>query len=338
MLYWAHTYIYIQIHIHIACTKIPIQWLGFNTSWSTWEPLRHLDKCQRKIEQFYRDRRREQVCSIGATGNDHSNDSDEESTHTVTNADAANTGAILANSAGGGIQVRMGAQCAVCNGKAMCAEDLDEDPMVQCNTCQLYTHLACYRVELGTIGSSSSSSAEERKRNRSRKNNAGSSTVSTWTCDTCKPENHGMAVSCIYCPVKCGLFKQTDMGHGMSQRWAHVTCSTWLPGPFFSEGEDRIMDTNINFPSLNPKARLNLACQICNLKKVGLCIQCTQKRCKKAFHVECARLAGFPLEIHEDESKFICPAQKCVQCACIYLHSVNIVLCVCISTCVYLCV
>ena len=51
-----------------------------------------------------------------------------------------------------------------------------------------------------------------------------------------------------------------------------------------------------------PSSRLNLLCVLCK-DRVGVCIQCSDKTCKDAFHVTCAFKHGLEMRaIIEDEN------------------------------------
>lgn len=113
--------------------------------------------------------------------------------------------------------------------------------------------------------------------------------------------------ACLLCPTEGGAFKQTSMGH-----WAHLLCAIWIPevgvgNSVWMEPIDGIEGISrqrwrlvrVVFPLyFQPFVKFEIRCcwfQKCSLcrMKVGACIQCDNKSCYTAFHVSCAREAGY---------------------------------------------
>lgn len=72
-------------------------------------------------------------------------------------------------------------------------------------------------------------------------------------------------------------------------KWVHLSCATWIPGPIVTP------KTAVRLNKMDEK-RFTLQCIIC-FKKDGACMQCQSSRCQIAFHIECARRAGYCMEI-----------------------------------------
>ena len=121
----------------------------------------------------------------------------------------------------------------------------------------------------------------------------------SWYCLICKLQNTSR--DCLLCPVKEGILKPANdlFSDNIkdSTQWVHLTCSLWIPELNVSF-ENR---AEVNFKRINPK-RYRLRCTIC--KVTGkCCIQCANKDCKVAFHVECARSSGYCLNKIENKGR-----------------------------------
>jgi hypothetical protein len=75
--------------------------------------------------------------------------------------------------------------------------------------------------------------------------------------------------------------------------WVHLSCSFWLPELSFEN--DILREPIAGLESIDNK-RYKLLCSICKRKGIGCCVQCAKGKCQTAFHVECARLAGYYME------------------------------------------
>ncbi|OON17600.1 hypothetical protein X801_06561, partial [Opisthorchis viverrini] len=67
-------------------------------------------------------------------------------------------------------------------------------------------------------------------------------------------------------------------------RWCHISCALWVPEVGF--GDVELMEPVVRLENI-PQARRNLLCSICR-SRYGAPIQCSNKKCKVAFHVTCA--------------------------------------------------
>ncbi|KAF8988485.1 putative PHD type zinc finger protein with BAH domain-containing protein [Haplosporangium bisporale] len=82
--------------------------------------------------------------------------------------------------------------------------------------------------------------------------------------------------------------------------WAHILCAVWIPEPTF-----------VNVDALSPvesigkirNERWKQVCSLCKQKK-GACIGCGEG-CKKAFHVTCARDAGYEIAFEMQPAKSV---------------------------------
>eukprot|EP00158_Paraphelidium_tribonemae_P006190 Partr_v1_DN27720_c0_g1_i1_m67574 putative PHD finger protein len=142
--------------------------------------------------------------------------------------------------------------CSICQD----GEVDNSNAIVFCDGCNVAVHQECYGVPYIPEGQ--------------------------WLCRKCmvSPEK---PVSCLFCPVEGGAFKQTS-----TNRWAHLMCSLWIPELFIS---NPVYMEPIEGVNLIPKSRWKLICSICR-QKHGACIQCTKPTCFTAYHVTCARKAG----------------------------------------------
>lgn len=127
----------------------------------------------------------------------------------------------------------------------------DNNEMVFCDGCDICVHQACYGIQTIPEGS--------------------------WLCRPC-----GLNVKpvCILCPNTDGAMKSTRSG----MKWAHVSCSLWIPEVGIGCVEKMEPITKI---SQIPPSRWALICCLCK-ERIGACIQCSVKTCKTAFHVTCA--------------------------------------------------
>ncbi|KAJ2908436.1 hypothetical protein GGI21_002888, partial [Coemansia aciculifera] len=150
--------------------------------------------------------------------------------------------------------------CGICG-----EEECDNtNAIVFCDGCNLAVHQDCYGVPYIPEGQ--------------------------WLCRKCmlSPDT---AVSCQLCPQRGGAFKKTS-----TNKWAHLLCALWIP-------EVGIANTVYMEPidSLDqiPRSRWKLNCNLCH-RKVGACIQCSQKQCMTAFHATCARKARLSMTVRAD--------------------------------------
>ncbi|KAG0326963.1 putative PHD type zinc finger protein with BAH domain-containing protein [Dissophora globulifera] len=123
-----------------------------------------------------------------------------------------------------------------------------------------------------------------------------------WNCDTCQ-NNQNPTCSTNYKCVLCT--KTSDQGPQALKRttgnnWVHILCAVWIPEITF-----------VNVETLSPvesvarirQERWKQACSLCK-QKAGACISCGEG-CKKAFHVTCARDAGYQIAFEMQPTKNI---------------------------------
>eukprot|EP00899_Mesostigma_viride_P005814 jgi/Mesvir1/15233/Mv06459-RA.1 len=154
-------------------------------------------------------------------------------------------------------------QCSVC----LRDEEVDDNYMLQCDSCRIMVHMQCYGEQRPPDGS-------------------------PWMCARCLL---GSAVSphvrCCVCPVLGGALKPTS-----DFRWVHVACALWVPELFFDDAERLEGITGVDKID---KSRYKLKCSVCRLQGVGVCIQCEERTCYAAFHPLCCLGAGYFMEVVE---------------------------------------
>ncbi|KAJ2008588.1 hypothetical protein H4R26_000061 [Coemansia thaxteri] len=150
--------------------------------------------------------------------------------------------------------------CAICG-----EEECDNtNAIVFCDGCNLAVHQDCYGVPYIPEGQ--------------------------WLCRKCmlSPDT---AVSCLLCPQRSGAFKKTT-----TNKWAHLLCALWIPEVGIS---NTVYMEPIDSVDQIPRSRWKLYCNLCH-RKVGACIQCSQRQCVTAFHATCARRARLSMTVRAD--------------------------------------
>jgi len=137
------------------------------------------------------------------------------------------------------------------------AEDGNE--IIFCDACNMCVHQHCYGVPDIPEGN--------------------------WLCNPC---SRGiLAPPCCLCPNKTGAMKRIKD----SYEWIHVICAWWIPEVKIEDSKyiERITKDKI------PSNRWHLSCYICR-EKGGACVQCSVKRCVRAYHVTCAVKDGLEMK------------------------------------------
>ncbi|GAA6024158.1 hypothetical protein JCM11491_001018 [Sporobolomyces phaffii] len=150
-------------------------------------------------------------------------------------------------------------KCAICDD----GECENSNAIVFCDGCNLAVHQDCYGVPYIPEGQ--------------------------WLCRKCtvSPDK---AVDCVFCPQPFGAFKQTTTGH-----WGHLLCAIWIPETGVS---NTVYMEPIDGVENVPKSRWKLNCYLCK-KKLGACIQCSNRNCYTAYHVTCAREFGLEVRMKQ---------------------------------------
>mmetsp|Transcript_12803 Transcript_12803/g.19822 ORF Transcript_12803/g.19822 Transcript_12803/m.19822 type:complete len:249 (+) Transcript_12803:2743-3489(+) len=80
--------------------------------------------------------------------------------------------------------------------------------------------------------------------------------------------------------------------------WAHLSCSMWMAGPEVTP------KTPVKMNKMD-YSKFNIGCVICGKKGVnmGAAVKCCKSECSIQFHVECAKRAGYCMEIERVEKK-----------------------------------
>uniref|UniRef100_A0A183BZP1 PHD-type domain-containing protein n=1 Tax=Globodera pallida TaxID=36090 RepID=A0A183BZP1_GLOPA len=114
-----------------------------------------------------------------------------------------------------------------------------------------------------------------------------------WLCRRCQM-SPSIPVDCALCSCTSGAFKQTSDG-----RWAHVVCAIWLNEVHFG---NTVFLEPVEGVGFSIKRRRKLTCLICK-RKVGACLQCSNKACVRSFHATCARYAGMKMVVKESRAR-----------------------------------
>ncbi|XP_020886336.1 protein Jade-1 isoform X2 [Arabidopsis lyrata subsp. lyrata] len=158
-----------------------------------------------------------------------------------------------------------GIMCVVCQ-----STDGDpSNPIVFCDGCDLMVHASCYGNPL-----------------------VKAIPEGDWFCRQCiSSKNREKLFSCCLCTTKGGAMKPTNDG-----RWAHITCALFVPEVYFEDPEGREGICCREIPSKRWKDR----CYLCKVRR-GCVIECSEMRCKLAFHVTCGLKEDLCIEYREDK-------------------------------------
>ncbi|KAF9093185.1 putative PHD type zinc finger protein with BAH domain-containing protein [Mortierella sp. GBA35] len=160
--------------------------------------------------------------------------------------------------------------CAVCDSLATPGSQ-----MLNCQTCRLAVHPDCYGA---------ASTVPSRK----------------WNCDTCLNSQNptcSTTYNCVLC-TKTSDNQPQALKRTTGHNWAHILCAVWI-------SETNFVDVDALSPiesigRIRPE-RWRQTCSICK-QKAGACITCGEG-CKKAFHVTCARDAGYKIAFEMQPTK-----------------------------------
>ncbi|CAF1934633.1 hypothetical protein HID58_068207 [Brassica napus] len=159
-----------------------------------------------------------------------------------------------------------GIMCAVCQ-----STDGDpSNPIVFCDGCDLMVHASCYGNPL-----------------------VKAIPEGDWFCSLCTEstslKKREKPFSCCLCTTKGGAMKPTKDG-----RWAHITCSLFVPEVYFEDPEGREGICCSEIPSKRWKER----CYLCKVRR-GCVIECSEMKCELAFHVTCGLKEDLCIEYRE---------------------------------------
>ncbi|KAK3840326.1 MAG: hypothetical protein JOS17DRAFT_726745 [Linnemannia elongata] len=160
--------------------------------------------------------------------------------------------------------------CAVCDNLAT-----PSSQMLNCSTCHLAVHPDCYGV---------ASAVPTRK----------------WNCDTCLNNQNptcSTTYNCVLC-TKTSDDQPQAIKRTTGHNWAHILCAVWIPETNFVDVEAL---SPIESVGRIRHERWRQTCSICK-QKAGACITCGEG-CKKAFHVTCARDAGYKIAFEMQPTK-----------------------------------
>ncbi|DAZ97083.1 TPA: hypothetical protein N0F65_001267 [Lagenidium giganteum] len=159
-----------------------------------------------------------------------------------------------------------------------------DDPIVQCETCDVAVHKYCYGIENVPEGDM------------------------PWYCDYCGDNESADKSSpppCALCPLKrpSSAFKKT-----VQDEWVHVVCALWAPGVQFSDVEH--MNSVKNVPEAIEEMK-GYGCAIC--KETDGCIKCSRPHCLIYFHPLCGRESKGKFDMFMNESgqlRAYCPKHR----------------------------
>ncbi|EPY50671.1 histone acetyltransferase complex subunit Nto1 [Schizosaccharomyces cryophilus OY26] len=171
------------------------------------------------------------------------------------------------------IEDELDGRCVICN-ESDCETS---NVIVFCDNCNMAVHQNCYGIPFVPEGQ--------------------------WFCKRCLLAANDV-ISCVCCPDRDGAFRTTVDG-----RWCHTVCAMAVPEISFHDAGR--LDLVRDFYAI-PKSRWKLICCVCKLRW-GACVQCSEKSCYTAFHITCARRAGFYYKIHPPFSNY---SQTEVECFC----------------------
>lgn len=154
----------------------------------------------------------------------------------------------------------------------------DSDEIVECDSCGISVHEACYGIqESGSVASNISDASTE-----------------PWFCEPCRANiKHP---TCQVCPTKGGIFKETDMGN-----WIHLVCALYTPHISFFDPQRITRATLFELNYQNWGRRSCTLCSEAKLARTGICIECDAGMCRSFFHVTCAQEHGLLSEPKEDD-------------------------------------
>ncbi|KAL1202412.1 Histone-lysine N-methyltransferase TRX1 [Cardamine amara subsp. amara] len=148
-----------------------------------------------------------------------------------------------------------GIMCVVCQS----TDGEPSNPIVFCDGCDLMVHASCYGNPLVKAIPEGDWFCRQCIASRSLKN------------------REKELFSCCLCTSKGGAMKPTKDG-----RWAHITCSLFVPEVYFDDPEGREGICCSEILSKRWKDR----CYLCKIRR-GCVIECSEMKCQLAFHVTC---------------------------------------------------
>lgn len=187
--------------------------------------------------------------------------------------------------------------CAVCDEGDGGEED---DPLISCATCKLVVHAFCY--------------GDGQKHMLKTVEEARAAPAKALRCALCVKGHSSETPPCFFCSsanagnraMKAEAEESAGKGGGS---WAHITCVQWTPGAYFvnAEGKDGFSRDDV------PPALFKQRCALCapgggahaaatasrDVRGRGAPLRCSRGRCTVAFHVLCARRAGWEQSVSD---------------------------------------
>ncbi|KAJ3176521.1 putative PHD type zinc finger protein with BAH domain-containing protein [Geranomyces variabilis] len=156
---------------------------------------------------------------------------------------------------------------------AVCADlyEYQGNEIISCTGCSVRVHRDCYGVHTST-------KADEFRCAR---------------CINIQTPESSILYQCALCPL-VSVPRESALKRTIGNNWAHVSCATWIPEVKFG---DPTKASPVECIGLIDKKRWSQTCVICKQSDKGVCITCSDRNCPTAFHVSCARYAGWDLSI-----------------------------------------
>ena len=177
---------------------------------------------------------------------------------------------------------------------------MENDMIVFCSGCNLAVHQSCYGIDevpeddwycaVCQVGASRGLSGEA------------AAPATPVPCAVC--QQSGGAMVATQCPDAAAADGAVS--------FVHTVCINHVPSLYYSDPARMLGVAGLD--KIPPFLR-RLACEVCGVKNQGVCVQCKNSSCRLAFHMGCAREAGYDLDVVEKangqtEHRVFCPRHR----------------------------